>query len=223
MNLIFILLNILGIILVLIIIIVIFVLLVPFRYNLKGGYENRPWINFNLRCSPAFILNGTWDKHESTELQARLILFGIPLKFNPKKSGKKNKLDKEKKESKKKNFLSLLPVIDTDFKLRGIALIKDLSKILEPDLLTIKGKIGFEEPHQTGWLAAITNTLSNCCKNTFIDIEPVWGEEYYEFETMIRGKIRLGLILIKIGWFLFINRIRPLFSKVENNKATSTA
>jgi len=222
LNIIFTLLNILGIILLLVIIIALFVLLVPFRYRLEGGYENRPWINFNLRCSPAFILNGTWDKQKYTELNARLILFGIPLKINLKKSGKKNKVDKEKKEKGKKNFLSLLPVIDKDFRIRGITLIKDLSKILKPDQLTFKGKIGFEEPHQTGWLAAITNSLDYSCEKALIDIEPVWGEEYYEFETMIRGRIRLGLILIKIGWFLFLNRTKQLFNRAEKNEAAST-
>ena len=92
-----------------------------------------------------------------------------------------------------------------------MALIRDLKSILRPDQFSIKGKIGFEEPHYTGWLAALANSIHYSCQNTFIDLEPVFEDEYFALESTLRGRLRLGLILIKVGWFFFINWVRNSF------------
>ena len=216
-------LYILGILLVLLLLIVLFILLIPFRYKAQAGYEQNPWFNFWIRCSPAFILAGAWNERQNMPLKVKFILFGIPLSIDPEKTGKKEKVKKEKKKLKKKGFKSALSIIDKDLRVRGINLIKDLLQILKPDLIYINGKIGFDEPHLTGWLAAVTNTLKYSCRTTFVELEPVWGDEYYEFETLIKGRLRVGLILVKAGWFFFKIRTRHLFKDSGESKMASTA
>ncbi len=218
-----ILLYIAGSLLALILLLLLFILIVPFRYTVQAGYENSPWFNFNIRCSPAFIIRGAWNDKEQTASggQIRLIIFGLPFKINPQKKGKTKEDEKEKKESKKKGFQSMLSILDKDLRVRGLKLIKELLQILKPDLFSIKGRIGFEEPHLTGWLAAATNTLKYCCDNAFVEIEPYWEDEYYELETLMKGRIRIGLILVKVGWFFLVNRIKQFSRRSEKPGLTS--
>lgn len=219
------LLYIVGALLIVLLFLVFFILLVPFRYRLEGGYDSRPWFIFNIRCSPAFIFAGKWDESENKDLKARIILFGIPIKIDPQKMRKNDKSEKKKARSKntlEKGMTAISLILDKEFRRRGVVLIRDLLRILEPDQFIIKGKIGFAEPHYTGWLAALTNSIYYCCHNAFIDLEPVFEDEYYAFNSTLRGRIRLGLILIKIGWFFLINRIRH-FSVRTGRQALSPA
>jgi len=203
-----ILLYLVGALILLLFILVFFILLVPFRYRLEGGYDSRPWLIFNIRCSPAFIFDGKWDEAESKTLKARIILFGIPIKIDLQNMGKKDQIEEKKEKSNKIGTAVITSILDKEFRRRGIVLIRDLFRILKPEHFSIKGKIGFAEPHYTGYLAAFSNSVRYCCQNTFIDLEPVFEEEYLEVEATLRGRIRLGLILVKVGWFFFINRIR---------------
>jgi hypothetical protein len=206
-------LYILGILLALLLMIVLLILLVPIRYKVQANYEQNIWFGFWIRCTPAFILTGAWDDRESMPLKVKFILCGIPLSIDPDKTDKKEKAKKEKKERKKKGFKTTLAIIDKDLRVRGIALIKDLLQILKPDLFSVKGKIGFDEPHLTGWLAAINSTLKYSCKKTFVAVEPVWGEEYYELEALLKGRLIVGFILVKVGWFFFKIQTRHLFNR----------
>jgi hypothetical protein len=204
-------LYILGILLALLLMIVLLILLAPLRYKVQAGYEQNIWFDFWIRCTPAFILTGAWNDRESLPVKVKFILCGIPLSIDPDKTDKKE--IKEKKERKKKSFKKALSIIDKDLRVRGIALIKDLLQILKPDLFSVKGKIGFDEPHLTGWLTAITSTLKYSCKKTFVAVEPVWGEEYYELEALLKGRLMVGFILVKVGWFFFKIQTRHLFNR----------
>ena len=228
MHIVTILMYIVGALLLLLLFLALFILLIPFRYRLEGGYDSRPWFIFKIRCSPAFIFDGKWDEAENKDLKARIMIFGIPFKIDLQKIGKKNQTEDKKEKNikkKKKGTAAITSILDKEFRKRGTALIGDLLRILKPDQISIRGKIGFEEPHYTGYLAALTNSINYSCHNTFIDLEPVFDDGYLAIELMLKGRIRLGLILVKVGWFFFINRIRS-FSVRSNgdnfNLAAST-
>ncbi len=208
------LLYIVGALILLLLFLVFFILLVPFRYRLEGGYDTRPWFRFNIRCSPAFIFAGKWDEAENKDLHARIILFGIPVKIDPQKMGDKDKTEDRKDKSnikKKKGTAAITSILDKEFRRRGLVLIRDLFRILKPEQFSIKGKIGFAEPHYTGWLAAFSNSIKYSFHNAFIDLEPVFDDECLEIEFTLRGRLRLGLILVKVGWLFFINWVRNIF------------
>lgn len=195
-----------------------FILIVPLRYFIAGGYKKRPWCRFSLSCSPALIVAGTWDQEDNKVLKIRLILLGMPIKLDPQKFKDKKKPVKTKKERKKKGTTSILIILDRELKVRGFALFKNLLRILKPDLLSLKGKVGFEEPHLTGWLAAFTQSLKFCCKNESINLEPIWEEECCELEALICGRIMTGLILLKISWFFLWLKVRQLFNSSKKEE-----
>jgi hypothetical protein len=207
------LLYIVGAFILLLLFLVFFILLVPFRYRLEGGYDARPWFRFNIRCSPAFIFAGKWDEAENKDLHARIILFGVPIKIDPQNIGKKDKREDSEDKSnkkKKKGTAAITAILDKEFRRRGLVMIRDLFSILKPEQFSIKGKIGFAEPHYTGWLAAFSNSIKYSCHNAFIDLEPVFDDECLEIESTLRGRLHIGLILVKVGWFFFINWVRNI-------------
>jgi hypothetical protein len=115
---------------------------------------------------------------------------------------KKDKPEKEKKrQGKKKRGSGLLKILDRDLRIRGMALVGDLLRILKPDRLELNGKIGFDEPHLTGWLAALCHSLKYSSKSTLINIEPNWEEEHYDLNFLLEGRVMIGLIILKIAGF----------------------
>jgi hypothetical protein len=196
-------LNILGITLLALIGLCLLFLIVPIRYKLDGGYAGLLWLNLELRCSPLIIVRGTIKSSPQAKQSVQLIILGIPITMHPEKwKSKKEKPEKEKKAQRKsKNRFGLLKIIDRDLRVRGMALAGDLLRILKPDKLEVNGKIGFDEPHLTGWLAAICLSLQFCCTNTMINVEPFWEEEHYDLSFLLEGRLMIGLILLKIGGF----------------------
>jgi hypothetical protein len=217
------LLYLLLILLALLLVIVLFILLIPFRYRAQAGYDQKPWFDFWVRCSPAFIFKGTWDERHGKPFKFKFILFGIPISINHKKAGEKDQAEKEEKEPGKKRSKTLSSIFDQDLRRSGLALAADFLNILKPDLLYLKGKIGFDEPHLTGWLVALTNSFKYSCRKTFIALEPVWEDEFYEFEVLIEGRLKVGLILVKVGWFFFKLHTRHFFKGSLKNKVASAA
>jgi len=178
-------------------------LIIPIRYKLDGGYTELFWLNADLRCSPLVIVRGNIKSAPQAEQRVQLVLLGIPITMHPEKwKSKEEKPEKEKKkQGRKKSGSRLLKILDRDLLVRGMALVGDLLRILKPDRLELNGKIGFDEPHLTGWLAAICHSLQYCCKNTVINIEPFWEEEHYDLIFLLDGKIIIGLIILKVAGF----------------------
>ena len=222
MNILYILLYIIVALLLLLLIMIAFVLLVPIRYRFEGGYENSPWLKFNVRCSPVFIFSGNW---EDGSLKSNFRLLGIPLNIDPQKFKKKAKKEEEitkSKDKKKKGLAMISSILDKEFRRRGMALIRDLVKILKPEELFLKGRLGFAEPHLTGLLAAVVYSLKYCCNQCVLDLELLWEDEYYDLEARVAGIICVGLILVKVGWFFMVSWFRNTFSKTFRGEQAAT-
>lgn len=212
-------LYIIGIILALAILLCLFILLVPIHYKVSGGYSNAFRLNFNIRISPLFIAVGNWESTPEIPVQARIVIFGLPFSLHPEKWGKKEKKIKEKKKKGRKNLFSeAFRILDRDFFKSGTALIRDLLKLLHPARVVIKGKLGFDEPHITGWLAALTGILEECCSAVWLDIEPVWQEEHYEFNILVEGRLATGAILFRVARFLLAHKAKQIFARMKRKK-----
>ncbi len=222
MNILIILLYILGSLLALAVALVAFILIVPLSYRVEGGYETGLRVNYNLRCSPAFIFKGDWDEKVTENRRPRVLIFGMPLVIKANKLKQKKEKEKEKSKTNKKSLPSILTALDKNLRTRGLALIGDLLQILKPDQAEITGKVGFDEPHLTGWLAAVSNSMQYCGHKPWIFIEPVWEDEYYELHFLLAGRLRLGLIMVKVGWFLFVYKLGQ-FSRRAGKREVSAA
>ncbi len=150
-------------------------------------------------------------------MRARLVIAGITIRVDP------NKQDKEKKAKKKEKQKELPPRfyiqnLDKTFLSSCLKLVQDILLILKPSKLIIKAQIGFDEPHLTGYLAAVEGLASEWADWPWIEIKPVWDDEYYEGYLYLGGRIILFNILIKIARFMIAKRTRQFLRAMKIEK-----
>lgn len=190
------------------------VIIVPIRYSFYGGY------NDNLYCfgSMTILQFCRISASYNTKGQlAKLNIFGFSINIDPKiTKGKKadskimkdkeksqKEIKKKKKSNKGKEGASLFKnLFQRDIIFHILYLLRDMVGILKPRVLTIKGRIGFYEPHHTAWLQAIVSTLSGLNVFTKLDIETVWEDEHFEGELIIKGHLAIIVVLLKLLKFL---------------------
>lgn len=194
-----------------------FFLFVPVRYKLSGSCKRIISFNFKASFSPLLLFKGEWQSSIDGPLRARLVIAGINVRLDP------NKQDKEKKAKKKEKQKELPPRfyiqnLDKAFLSSCIKLVKDILMILKPSTLTIKAQIGFDEPHLTGYLAAVKGLASEWAGRSWIEIKPVWDGEYYEGYLYLEGRIILFAILIKIVRFMITKRTRQFLRAMKVEK-----
>ncbi|MDO9533845.1 MAG: hypothetical protein Q7J85_00605 [Bacillota bacterium] len=202
-------------------------LLIPIQYKFHGGYDTFFWVSYCVYLVPFLGIRGNWDSMPENPLQIQIVAAGLSFRLQPEKWGKGNK-EKKKKEKEKKHGKNLSPPavlrsLDREF-LRSIqALLGDLLRMLRPKKLEVNGKFGFPEPHYTGWLAAFTYMLEECCEVSKLQIEPIWEEEHYEFSFEIEGRVTVFLMLFRVARFILARKTREFLKMLKKEKKASSA
>lgn len=213
-----------GILLLVIILLALFFLFVPCSYTLRGGYEDRFWTDFRIRFSSLFIIRGSWDSDLKSPglLKVMLVIAGFTVTLHPEKWSKKD-TKQEVKEKKDLPFRVFVQSTDRELLRSGMNLLYDILRILRPDKIVLKGKIGFDEPHFTGWLAALKSLINAFSSGGWFDLEPVWQEEYYELSFFVEGKVVMGAVALKAARFMLARRTRKFMKVVKKEKASYAA
>lgn len=194
-------------------------LFIPIRYKVEGGYEEFLWLNFIVQCPPILGMRGKWSSAQGKNpLQLRLTLVGISFSINPEKWGEKEKKEEEK-EGKSMPFFTVLRCLDRELMGNMRRLLGDLLRILRPHQLELTGKVGFSEPHLSGWLTGLQYMLKGYEGNIKVDIEPVWEEEYYKVNFTIGGRVPVFLMIIRLVRFILTWHNLKFLIKLKKEKA----
>ncbi len=194
-------------------------LLVPINYRLDGGFEKGWRVGFRLRCSPLLAAGGNWDHRRDRPLQARVVIAGLPFNLQPEKWGKDSPPGPEE-EKEKPSFGFFVRNMDGQLLALARDLLVDLLKFLWPRRLELEGKIGFDEPHLTGWLAALLHLAGGDERFRRLKLEPAWEEEHCEFRFLVEGALCAGLILFRMARFMLAGRMRRLWKELRRLKAS---
>jgi len=185
----------------------------PIRYTIKGGYRETIFFTALMQRNPLLSLTAHYGK---TPFLLSLTILGIPLKFHPRKPVKEKK---KKTESHKKNKSSR-PLLGTfrdgDFLKSILTFSRDILKMIGPEYLEIRGKLGFDEPHYNGCLAALNWFLRTSLpqQRVKVDLEPVWEEEYADVAVSISGKVTVCLILYRMIRFFLAKETRNFWKTI---------
>jgi len=79
-----------------------------------------------------------------------------------------------------------------------------LIKHIKPKVFRVSGRLGFEDPYDTGMTAAVLSTFGMAI-NRYVDIRPVFTEEVVEGSFAIRGRVVLAFLLF-ISMKLLLSR-----------------
>ncbi len=185
----------------------------PIRYTIKGGYRETLFFTALIRRPPLLSLTVHYGK---THFLLSLTILGIPLKFHPGKSGKEKKKKKENHKKKKSSGPPLGTFRDVDLLKSILTFSRDILKMIGPKYLEIRGKLGFDEPHYNGYLAALNWFLKTSLpqQRVKVDLEPVWEEEYADVAVTISGEVTVCLILYRMIRFFLARETRNFWKNL---------
>ncbi|MFZ5946292.1 MAG: hypothetical protein ACOYVD_19555 [Bacillota bacterium] len=135
--------------------------------------------------------------------------------MTPTLNKKKSKRNNSRKNSSLilKEMLDNIPFFKTILK-TGV----DIVNIVKPKIFTIKGRVGFDEPHYTGMLLGMLSLLPVVNKNFVIDIQPSWQDQSLEGGIEAAGRIVLLIIAAKILKLLLSKQGIKFFLTVGRKK-----
>lgn len=187
----------------------------PIRYTIQGGYRERPYLNILVKNNFLFKLKACFDPSPFFSL----IILGLPFKIRPGKAGgqrKKKEKEKSSKESKGSG-INVWIFTDKDFLNSTLVFLSNILKILSPEHLEIRGKMGFDDPYYNGCLAAFNWFCQTSLpfQRINVDLEPVWGEEYKEVAVVACGKMAVYLILYRTIKYLLSKEFRNIWREIR--------
>jgi len=136
-------------------------------------------------------------------------------KKNNKKTEKKlkKKIMSELDKINKKNFFRLDNLDEIKFLLEKLLIIiKDILKKIKPDKILLTGELGFEEPHETGYVCAFETCVSKLLKLDS-NIKYNFEKNIRDIELILNGKSNLLVILILVLKYVLDKELRNFVKK----------
>ncbi len=193
-------------------------LFMPICYAVRGGYRETFFLHALISIKPLVELTGEFGKVSTLALT----ILGIPLKFHPAKffGGRKKDPVKKHKKEKKTSGADFKIFLDGNFLKSALAFSLDILKMIGPESLEIRGKVGFEDPCYNGFLTALNWFFRTTVprQKVRIDLEPVWDEEYVDVAFSASGRIIVFLILYRVIKFLLARETRMIWKAIRAGK-----
>ncbi|QGT98823.1 hypothetical protein SYNTR_0230 [Candidatus Syntrophocurvum alkaliphilum] len=221
-----------GILFVLLVILALLILLivVPIEYKIAGGYKNAGFITLSSKIAGILKIH---FRYQPSESKLYFSILGLNKELSLEEEHEKPTIKKEEKNNNKKvkktsqNSKASPPseiiksLLRKDFIKEGFGLVISIINIVRPEKLKINGNIGFDEPHYTAWLLAFSSAFNSTFNNFDVNIVPVWGEEYFEAEIEVEGKITIILIVFRALKFVIAKPSRRVWKKIYQHKKKS--
>lgn len=215
---------------VLLVLFILLIMVIPLSYRFRVSYQGEGVLGgAYLEQNSLYSLRMDYREGRS-DTGVKILFIPVPfITFSSKKE--KNQKDKkelggeEKIEKEGKTFNSgmLKVFMNMEVAEHLFFLLKDLLKIIKPDRFEISGELGFEEPHEGGWLWAFLWSLKGLFPGGVIDLETLWDEEYYDVRVMIAGKIIPGVVFLRLLRFLLSKRTVKVAGELRKLKKLEKA
>lgn len=197
------------------------ILLVPLRYKIDVNF-NYPEPHFTITLRN--FCYGLQTSRLEKQWMLQFLLFGFqwPLKKSSSKteSVQPSQSDPLQKTSHSSNLLKKL-ALDHAWKEHIGKLLNGIWNIIHPHKILVKARIGFSEPHYTGWLMALAGILPAMNKTYHIQLEGVWDEACLEGEIIIAGKLMLLQLLWQFISFILKPEVRSAYKRIRTQKSSS--
>lgn len=204
---------------------ILIVLLLPLTYKLDVHFlQPGTKVHFSIgNCCYGLQAD---RQAEKILLQLSILGFKRPLKRS---SSAKQTLQSDQHEQpapgRKKSFSpSMLKMLAQDHGMKNllIELVKNTWHIIRPKEMLVKTRIGFSEPHYTGWLMAVAGALqaaNNCYQ---IQLEGVWDEPCLEGELRLSGRLIPVLLIWQFINFALKPEVRLAYKQFRSPKSPTS-
>lgn len=212
-------------------------LCLPFHYDLRLTLRQKVIFSGDLGQRPlyslGFIQEGTRGDPALTVRLAGLSFSlspdsipgrgkGSPPPREKRKKGKgRDKGLKKSEKGESPGLREAKPFIRKEYLQHVLSLGVDLINMARPRYLSVKGQVGFGEPHHTGLLLAALGSLEGIIPSLELDFQPVWIEEYYDLEISTGGRLVPAGALVRLTRFLISARTLKIWRTYRQAKKAS--
>ncbi|MBU3072067.1 DUF2953 domain-containing protein [Clostridium estertheticum] len=195
--------------------IILLFLIIPFEYYISSKIDEKINVDITLLFLKKIIK--VMVRHEDTKETFLIKIMGLRIIRKEIKSPgikiEKEEMEKNNKNSKKKNNFNIKDYIEREFINDLINYFKDIINIVKPKTVKINGVYGFDDPSLTGMICGIIPLISNLIPKSDINLQPVFDDEIIEIECDVHGKISLLSAIIKTLRFVFKKNSRQKIFK----------
>lgn len=194
---------------------VLLVLIWPLSYQLDLSYRQSVLqFSFTLANYCYGLLFKRQD--QQTVMQAKLFGFIRPFARStaPNKADPAPEPSAEPPTARRPGFIKTI-IKNRTLKPALLDLAQGIWKVIFPRKMLIKARIGFSEPHYTGWLMAVAGMLQAASPSYDIQLEGIWDEAWLEGEIIISGRIMPARLLWQILKFIIKPEIRSAYKRLR--------
>ncbi|APC39391.1 DUF2953 domain-containing protein [Clostridium estertheticum] len=195
--------------------IILLFLIIPFEYYISSKIDEKINVDITLLFLKKIIK--VMVRHEDTKETFLIKIMGLRIIRKEIKSPgikiEKEEMEKNNKNSKKKNNFNIKDYIEREFINDLISYFKDIINIVKPKTVKINGVYGFDDPSLAGMICGIIPLISNLIPKSDINLQPVFDDEIIEIECDVHGKISLLSAIIKTLRFVFKKNSRQKIFK----------
>ncbi len=190
-----------------------------YRYSLSITYRER--LMFAAEVARVSILGVVVHYTAGGEVNLELKILG----FSWKPQWLQNALAKEEEKTKEEDrSAGLSPgeivqlIFDQALRRHLLTLLKELLWVIRPRKFSLQGTYGFDEPHLTGWVAALENSLRHMCTRVSIELQPDWQETGFDLQASAGGHFTGLALLACLLRFLFSRNTLRLLKMMRKRK-----
>lgn len=186
-------------------------LFMPLKYELSLT-GSRSGIEFRVIC-PGLRLEISCPGEDAV-YTSRLLIFNHRFPARPHTKSKPSSAGIPADAQNQKHFFSLGKVIrDRGLRQRGLQFLSDAWRVIKPRHLSVNARIGFSEPHYTGWMMAAAALLQTDHPAYTIHIDGSWVEPGLEGEIHAAGKFMPAMLFWPALKFLASAEVRAYYPK----------
>lgn len=194
------------------------ILLLPLHYKLSLQFIAQTLqYDFSLGSCCYGLHANKKDKQGRAEL--RLFAFRWPLKQSVSANEMLQPAPGRKKSFSLHSLKKLVQKSALKDHLWGLT--KDIWRIIRPHRMLVNARIGFSEPHYTGWLMAVAGMLQASHHAYHIQLEGVWDETCLEGELVIAGWLMPVQLLWQLLKFILKPEIRAAYKQFKAKQSLS--
>ncbi len=198
-----------------ILILTLVLLFIPLKYDIDLNFRQLPMqFSFSLHnfCYGCKIRRIDGEMH----WHFLLLGFGVPVthKTTSKESAQQPSNPKTDKEPFSPAFW-LQSILDSDWRKQAWQLTTELWGIIRPHKILIQARVGFDEPHYTGWMMGMAGILQRQSNSYRINIEGAWDEPCMQGELSLSGRVIPAMVIGLLIKYILRPKIRSYLRQMR--------
>ncbi len=195
------------------------ILLGSYRYSLSITYRERLVLAAEFARVSVFGVLVHYTAGEEVNLELKILGFSWKPHWLEKALSQKEEKEKEEDRAAGPSPGELLRIIfDKALRKHLLTLLQELWGIIRPKEFSLQGTYGFDEPHLTGWVAALENSLRHMSTMVFIELQPDWQETGFDVQASAGGHFRGLALLACLLRFVFSRNALRLLKMMKKRK-----